>query len=217
MMGWFVHMEPHGLMRKPLPMTVLRPFKKRRISLRDCSLLVSSMVWVRRTELSASTAKHCCVVRVRDDRIWLFSFLSWFTCAVRSSKCFCLRILDRLADSRFDIIRFRFFWSIITTCKSSSEPEVGSRLDPEEVPLGEAMEAFFGTRQDLGWRYAERSTLAKEDCTYMRDWTTQALGSQNKLGEDVEPVEKDHGEGLNKMGSVSNGGVYHTPREKDLT
>ncbi|CAL9160228.1 unnamed protein product [Musa hybrid cultivar] len=143
MMGWFVHVELHGPMRKPLRTMVLLPFKKRRISLRDCSLLVSSMVWVRRTELSASTAKHCCVVRVRDDRIWLFSFLSWFTCAVRSSKCFCLRILDRLADSRFDIIRFRFFWSIISACRSSSEPEVGSIwLDPEEVPLGEAMEAF---------------------------------------------------------------------------
>ncbi|CAL9116814.1 unnamed protein product [Musa acuminata var. zebrina] len=104
MIGWFMRMRFHGLMKSSVimgPLLMLYfAFKQWRMSLRDCSLLLSSTICVLRTEFSACTAKNRCVVRVKDVKIWLFSFLSWPICAVRPSKCFCLRILDRLADSR---------------------------------------------------------------------------------------------------------------------
>ncbi|CAL9174685.1 unnamed protein product [Musa hybrid cultivar] len=124
-------------------------FKQWRMSLRDCSLLLSSTICVLRTEFSACTAKNRCVVRVKVVKIWLFSFLSWPICAVRPSKCFCLRILDRLADSRFDIFLFCIL-RFITACRSSSEADFCSRLDPEGVPTGEAIEALsFCSENDI--------------------------------------------------------------------
>ena len=73
------------------------------------------------------------------ERIWALSFRNRATCAINSSRCCCFRIRDRLADSRFDCILFRFLWSI-RTCKSSSEPEFRSLVEPEEFPLEEAIE-----------------------------------------------------------------------------
>ncbi|KAJ7952722.1 BZIP transcription factor [Quillaja saponaria] len=68
-----------------------------------------------------------------------FSILNRFIWILRFSKCFCLRIRDRLADSRFDIIRLRFRSSVTEFVRfgssesdlvlawfwfSSSEPEL---------------------------------------------------------------------------------------------
>lgn len=49
-----------------------------------------------------------------------FSTLSRFTWFLRFSKCFCFRILDRLADSRFDSIRLRFRSSTTETGRFGS-------------------------------------------------------------------------------------------------
>ncbi|CAJ1972477.1 unnamed protein product [Sphenostylis stenocarpa] len=69
----------------------------------------------------------------------LFSFWRRSTCAVRSSKCCCFRILDLLADSRFDCFLF-FFLCSIRSCRSSSDPELCMNfVDMLEVPQDEAI------------------------------------------------------------------------------
>lgn len=73
-----------------------------------------------------------------------FSTLSRFTWFLRLSMCFCFRIRDRLADSRFDTIRLRFLSSMAGTGGfGSSEPEFEfelsgfwpNRLDSSEPEL----------------------------------------------------------------------------------
>ena len=38
-----------------------------------------------------------------------------------------------------------------------------------------------------------------------------------KLMENIEPVEKDHGEGLNKMAHALKSGIYHTLGREEFT
>lgn len=106
-------------------------------SFKAWSLWFSSDIWALRTEFSDSMFKNRCVTRFMFVRIWLFSALRLFIWTVRSPSSFCFLILDRLADSRFDSILFRFLTSV---CRFWSS-QFWRELDPElQVPLiGEAI------------------------------------------------------------------------------
>lgn len=78
---------------------------------------------------------YCALNRNRfaHSRFCVFSRFTWF---LKFSRCLCFLILDRLADSRFEIIRFLFRSSIVDPIWfSSSEPgEPDSK--PAEFWLG---------------------------------------------------------------------------------
>uniref|UniRef100_A0A7C9CMG3 Uncharacterized protein n=1 Tax=Opuntia streptacantha TaxID=393608 RepID=A0A7C9CMG3_OPUST len=83
--------------------------------------------------------------RFTHSRFCVFSRFTWF---LRFSRCLCFLILDRLADSRFDIIRFLFRSSIMDPIRfSSSEPD----SKPAEFRLGlsetefDLAECWFGS------------------------------------------------------------------------
>lgn len=109
----------------------------------DSNLWVSSRIWALKTEFSASMLRKSWVVRLILEIIWFLLSLSWLTCAISPSKCCCFLILDLLADSLFDCIRFLFLWSI-NCLSSSSEPELWfwSTIwdnEPEEFPLEQSI------------------------------------------------------------------------------
>lgn len=47
-------------------------------------------------------------------------------------------------------------------------------------------------------------------------WIKKGVEAESS-GEDVEPVEEDNRERLNKMGPAPESGVYHKPRKEDFT
>lgn len=137
------------------PPTLLVVLMKFRIPLRDSNLWLSSTTWALKIEFSASTFIKCWLVMFMLVRIWLLSLLSCVTCPIRSSKCFCFLILDRLADSRLDCILFLFLWSI-KTCKSPSDPEFW--VGVEEFPLEEAIFfsfSIFNTKERLRFKKSQ--------------------------------------------------------------
>lgn len=94
----------------------------RSIEFIDCSLCVSSWICARRTALSDSNSMYCCVTAWICIEIWAFWLLISSSSLISSFKCCCFLILDRLADSLLESIRFRFR-SSITGCESPSELE----------------------------------------------------------------------------------------------
>lgn len=71
----------------------------------------------RRYSFSRRTNWFFCIAKLSRFLICRFATLSRFTWLLRFSRCFCFRIRDRLADSRFDIMRLCFR-------SSMSEPEL---------------------------------------------------------------------------------------------
>ncbi|GMN34263.1 hypothetical protein TIFTF001_004586 [Ficus carica] len=122
------------------------------------------------------------------------------------SKCFCFRILDRLADSRFDIIRLRFRSSTTEAGRLGSpappEPDFGSaRLllsgsssgsseqEPDKMGLGDwagspEPDEFEVTSAGLGkgGRAAGKSS-----------WQSQGVNPPSKEGNGFPRIESEEG------------------------
>lgn len=87
---------------------------------------------------------------------WWFSFRSQTTCDHSSSRCFCLRIRERRADSLLDIILLCFLSLIRLSCCSSASSEVELLLKDEECGFmswnwGGSWKLYNGLGNWLNW------------------------------------------------------------------
>lgn len=91
---------------------------------RDLNLSVNSITWALNTLFSDSTPIYNCeTTSVFWDNPEFWDFNS-FTSFNISSMCCCFFILDLRADSRLEIIRFRFLSSMFAYFGSESDPEL---------------------------------------------------------------------------------------------
>ncbi|CAL9115676.1 unnamed protein product [Musa textilis] len=121
-----------------------------RISLRDCSLLLSSTICVLRTELPACTAKNCCVVRVKDVKICSICFAPFNLTAIAR--------LNLSRNSNFTSTMLRWFSN--TTNLEYLDLSHLEELDLSHNSLrGEVLRLHSNVRSrglmhlDLSWNY----------------------------------------------------------------
>ena len=103
-----------------------------------------------------------------SSRFWILSWFNWF---LRFSMCFCLRIRDRRADSRFDIIRLRLRSSAAESSRfGPSEPEFeckGFRFGPSEQEfeltgfLFDSSDPEFERTGSCDWKMEKSSWLSQ--------------------------------------------------------
>lgn len=123
--GWIGQGSCHGFMSGSgiSGMSISTPLNTSRmwsIELRDCSFWVISITWALRMLFSDSSWLYCPASRSACVAIRAFSSLSFAPWFIRSSRCCCFLIRDRLADSRFESILFLFLSSIR---RSPSDPD----------------------------------------------------------------------------------------------
>lgn len=116
----------------------------------------------RSRSFSLRTSWLWCVTKRSRFIISRFPTLSRFTWFLRFSRCFCFRMRDRLADSRFDIIRLRFRSSITEAgWVGSSEPDGWFGSSGQELELVLFLFGWFGSSEpeleitDFGFEWSE--------------------------------------------------------------
>ena len=154
----------------------------------------------------------------RFATICCFSSFNFRTIVIKSSKCFCFLILDLLADSRFEIILFRFLCSINAANSPSSIDE-----QVEDVTQDDAIKTPPKQSKNRAKKQSktERKNRAKQSklLTTISSFVIWICGFcflDWKSWNVVEPVEKNNGEGLNKVMAAECGVYNHTSRTQSF-
>ena len=158
--------------------------------LADSNSLVSSALRASNALFSPTVASHSfwniSILRLISS-LWFSNSLLRF---IRSSKCCCFLILDRLADSRFEIILFLFF--------SSTAPHGEFSFNPA---LPYCADDIFSMFQNLRSIKTPRLEFTEARNEMKRN--------KSQYWKRVEPVKKHHREGLEEKKPTQEDCVVH--------